>query len=99
MAPPLVLLQAVGREEEKDAVICSQADFSWGEEQERATLRGVTLTVRRGGLVAVVGGVGAGKSSLLSAVLGDLRMEGGSLNVSASVAYVPQQVGRPPKSL
>ena len=64
--------------------------------QERATLKGVTLRVKKGGLVAVVGGVGSGKSSLISALLGDLRREGGHLNVSASVAYVPQQVAWPP---
>ena len=52
--------------------------------------------MKQGGLVAVVGGVGSGKSSLISALLGDLRREGGHLNVSASVAYVPQQVAWPP---
>ena len=48
--------------------------------------------MRKGGLVAVVGSVGSGKSSLLSALLGDMRRDGGHLNVSGSVAYVPQQV-------
>jgi ATP-binding cassette subfamily C (CFTR/MRP) protein 1 len=41
--------------------------------------------------VAVVGTVGSGKSSLLSALLGEMiRMEG-EANVRGKVAYVPQQ--------
>ena len=60
--------------------------------QVRPSLEGLNLGVRKGGLVAVVGSVGSGKSSLLSALLGDMRRDAGHLNVSGSVAYVPQQV-------
>jgi ABC-type multidrug transport system fused ATPase/permease subunit len=42
------------------------------------TLRGVRLAIRRGELVAVVGAVGAGKSSLLAALLGELRPVAGT---------------------
>ena len=45
------------------------------------------MTVPRGKLVAIVGAVGAGKSSLVSAMLGEMdKLEGEvSLNVSTSV--------------
>lgn len=69
------------------------------------------MSVGRGQLVAIVGKVGAGKSSLLQAVLGpssccclpsytlirsevipgEMNKISGSVNVSGSVAYVPQQ--------
>ena len=55
------------------------------------SLSDVSCKVRKGSLVAVVGMVGSGKSSLLSAVLGDMRRCSGSVCVEGSVAYVPQQ--------
>ena len=47
--------------------------------------------MKKGSLVAVVGMVGSGKSSLLSAILGDMKLSSGNVRVEGSVAYVPQQ--------
>jgi ATP-binding cassette subfamily C (CFTR/MRP) protein 1 len=47
--------------------------------------------VSKGELIAVVGAVGTGKSSLLSAFLGEMELVGGRINTKGSVAYVPQQ--------
>uniref|UniRef100_A0A8C1UB62 Multidrug resistance-associated protein 1 n=1 Tax=Cyprinus carpio TaxID=7962 RepID=A0A8C1UB62_CYPCA len=44
-----------------------------------------------GALVAVVGHVGSGKSSLLSALLGEMQKQEGYVSIKGSVAYVPQQ--------
>ena len=44
-----------------------------------------------GALVAVVGSVGSGKSSLLSAALGEMTLLEGRANFRGKVAYVPQQ--------
>ena len=49
------------------------------------------VNLKPGSLTAVVGTVGTGKSSLLSACLGDMIKCSGSVNVRGSVAYVPQQ--------
>ncbi len=48
---------------------------------------------RAGSLVAVVGSVGSGKSSLLQALLGEMERASGEVAVAAgtAVAYVPQQ--------
>uniref|UniRef100_A0A8C2DR28 ABC-type glutathione-S-conjugate transporter n=1 Tax=Cyprinus carpio TaxID=7962 RepID=A0A8C2DR28_CYPCA len=51
----------------------------------------LTHSMQRGSLVAVVGHVGSGKSSLLSAMLGEMEKKSGHVTVSGSVAYVPQQ--------
>uniref|UniRef100_A0A8C0GTI2 Canalicular multispecific organic anion transporter 1 n=1 Tax=Chelonoidis abingdonii TaxID=106734 RepID=A0A8C0GTI2_CHEAB len=51
----------------------------------------VTLDIKPGHLVAVVGAVGSGKSSLVSAVLGEMENLKGHINIQGSVAYVPQQ--------
>ena len=48
------------------------------------------MKIRRGALVALVGTVGAGKTSLLSAVLGEMTKVDGRVSVNGTVAYVPQ---------
>jgi len=54
-------------------------------------VRDVTLRVPRGALVAVIGPVGAGKSSLLGGLLGEVKTAHGRLGVAGSVAYVTQE--------
>ncbi|OXB77004.1 UNVERIFIED_CONTAM: hypothetical protein H355_014826 [Colinus virginianus] len=54
-------------------------------------LRSINLLVPSGSLVAVVGHVGCGKSSLVSALLGEMEKLEGEVAVKGSVAYVPQQ--------
>uniref|UniRef100_A0A480F348 Cystic fibrosis transmembrane conductance regulator n=3 Tax=Sus scrofa TaxID=9823 RepID=A0A480F348_PIG len=68
-------------------------DFTafWEKASETPTLQGLSFTVRPGELLAVVGPVGAGKSSLLSAVLGELRPSQGLVTVRGRIAYVSQQ--------
>ena len=46
--------------------------------------------VRPGQVVAVVGRIGAGKSSLISAILGQMNKDHGSMQVGGSISYVPQ---------
>ena len=54
-------------------------------------LEDINFTIRRGELLAVIGTVGAGKSSLLSALTGDMGIEFGSVQWGASHAVCPQQ--------
>uniref|UniRef100_A0A8C0F0Q6 MRP3 protein n=1 Tax=Bubo bubo TaxID=30461 RepID=A0A8C0F0Q6_BUBBB len=51
----------------------------------------INLLVPSGALVAIVGPVGCGKSSLVSALLGEMEKLEGEVAVKGSVAYVPQQ--------
>uniref|UniRef100_A0A8D0FDG9 ABC-type glutathione-S-conjugate transporter n=1 Tax=Strix occidentalis caurina TaxID=311401 RepID=A0A8D0FDG9_STROC len=51
----------------------------------------INLMVPQGSLLAVVGQVGAGKSSLLSALLGELEKTDGCMTMKDTAAYVPQQ--------
>ncbi|XP_035694460.1 multidrug resistance-associated protein 1-like [Branchiostoma floridae] len=64
--------------------------FSWGKEED-PILKNINLTIPGGALVAVIGQVGSGKSSLLSALLGEMEKQGGRVAVLGSTAYVPQQ--------
>ncbi|XP_028844499.1 ATP-binding cassette sub-family C member 2 [Denticeps clupeoides] len=72
------------------AVSISEGSFSWGKDAD-PVLKNVSLEVKPGQLVAVVGAVGSGKSSLLSVLLGEMHNIKGHINVKGSVAYVPQQ--------
>ncbi|XP_055398768.1 ATP-binding cassette sub-family C member 4-like [Bubalus kerabau] len=74
-------------------VMVDVQDFTafWDEESEIPTLQGLSFTVRPGELLAVVGPVGAGKSSLLSAVLGELPPSQGKVSALGRIAYVSQQ--------
>uniref|UniRef100_A0A8D0L774 MRP3 protein n=1 Tax=Sphenodon punctatus TaxID=8508 RepID=A0A8D0L774_SPHPU len=72
------------------AVTVVNGTFSWARELEPA-LKDINWLVPGGSLVAVVGHVGCGKSSLLSALLGEMEKLHGDVAVKGSVAYVPQQ--------
>lgn len=55
-------------------------------------LRDIELRLPKGSLVAIVGPVGSGKSSLLQAILGEMRSDGGAtIQVAGRIGYCPQQ--------
>lgn len=54
-------------------------------------LREISLTVQRGTLLGICGSVGAGKSSLLSAITGDMIRVQGEMFVQGGLALVSQQ--------
>jgi ABC-type multidrug transport system ATPase subunit len=54
-------------------------------------LRGASLTVEPGQLVAVVGENGAGKSTLLKALAGTLPVDGGQIQLTGTLGYCPQE--------
>lgn len=53
-------------------------------------LQNMNFTIGRNELVAVIGGVGSGKSSLLAALAGDMRKTKGDVTIGASRAFCPQ---------
>ena len=58
---------------------------------ENPTLTNIKLNIQVGSLVAIVGGIGEGKISLISAMLGELPpMEDASVVIRGTVAYAPQ---------
>eukprot|EP00026_Physarum_polycephalum_P000551 Phypoly_transcript_00552.p1 GENE.Phypoly_transcript_00552~~Phypoly_transcript_00552.p1 ORF type:complete len:1441 (-),score=206.09 Phypoly_transcript_00552:79-4401(-) len=76
---------------EDEAIRIEKANFKWRADEERETLENISLSVKKGELVAVVGTVGSGKSSLLAALLGEINKTSGRVFVNGSIAYVPQQ--------
>jgi ABC-type multidrug transport system fused ATPase/permease subunit len=50
----------------------------------------INLQIHQGSLVALVGMVGSGKSSILGALLGEMNKVHGRVSISGNIAYVPQ---------
>ncbi|CAJ1373645.1 unnamed protein product [Effrenium voratum] len=75
------------------AIIARSADLKWPN--GTVLLSPASFTVPAPGqaqahLTVILGAVGAGKSGLLQAIIGDLSPVAGELSVSGSIAYVPQ---------
>ncbi|XP_044229320.1 canalicular multispecific organic anion transporter 1 [Thunnus albacares] len=72
------------------AVSICDGSFAWERDAE-PLLKNVSLDIKPGRLIAVVGAVGSGKSSLMSALLGEMHSTKGFINIQGSIAIVPQQ--------
>ncbi|RVX68489.1 hypothetical protein B0A52_07913 [Exophiala mesophila] len=75
----------------KDLAVIAQEDASSEHtEVEPFKLNDVDFTVGRNELIAVIGSVGSGKSSLLGALAGDMRKTGGKIKLASTRAFCPQ---------
>ncbi|KAF9098810.1 Multidrug resistance-associated protein 4 [Mortierella sp. AD031] len=71
-------------------IYIKDADFGWPESKEsNPTLKFISMKIKPGDLVAIVGDVGSGKSSTLAAIMGQIRLMAGSRAVRGTLAYVP----------
>ncbi|KAM6980550.1 ATP-binding cassette sub-family C member 12 [Aplochiton taeniatus] len=55
------------------------------------TLRNISFTLPKGGLLGICGNVGSGKSSLISSILEQMHLQHGSVVADGTFAYVSQQ--------
>ena len=75
---------------DRNSVQISKGNFSWTEKSDGIFLKDINIDIAKGSLTAIVGPVGAGKTSLLAAILGNMNKESGTVNVERDVAYVSQ---------
>ncbi|KFH67868.1 hypothetical protein MVEG_06599 [Podila verticillata NRRL 6337] len=83
------------------AVSIQKGTFTWEKpveitsltetNDENSPLLDIELNINDGSLTAIVGRIGQGKSSLLSALMGDMYKVDGVVRVFGDIAYVPQQ--------
>ncbi|KAJ3683780.1 hypothetical protein LUZ60_014007 [Juncus effusus] len=58
--------------------------------EQNIALNCIDMQFRKGILIAIIGEVGSGKSSLINSILGEMRIIQGNIISHGSVAYVPQ---------
>ncbi|KAF3656536.1 ABC transporter C family member 2 [Capsicum annuum] len=91
LAEERVLLPNPPLEPGLPAISIRDGFFLWDSKSEHPTLSNINLDIPVGELVAIVGGTGEGKSSLISAILGELPPLGNAnVTIRGSIAYVPQ---------
>ncbi|KAJ1905314.1 hypothetical protein LPJ81_001992, partial [Coemansia sp. IMI 209127] len=73
----------------KVAIELDQCAFSWGT--DKFAIAPTTLAVKAGELVMIVGRVGSGKSSFVTALCGEMPISGGSGKVHGRIGYVEQK--------
>ncbi|WVN85580.1 uncharacterized protein L203_100729 [Cryptococcus depauperatus CBS 7841] len=80
-----------GEPKRGDVVVSiKNGDFRWLEHSVGPVLQDINLDLKKGELLALIGRVGDGKSSLLGAVLGEMTRSDGSVMVRGNVAYFSQ---------
>ncbi|CAJ0605474.1 unnamed protein product [Cylicocyclus nassatus] len=88
---PNVVERDLRIENPKDVVHFEDFSATWDCDDGRSTtLQDVSFTAAKGTFICVVGKVGSGKSSLLSALLGEMGKLRGRIGMHGKVAYVPQ---------
>jgi ATP-binding cassette subfamily C (CFTR/MRP) protein 1 len=79
-----------GTKDSANAVEIENASLTW-EDEDNPTLKHINVNIPKGSLTAIVGTVGMGKSSILSALLGEMEKVEGKVCRHGSTAYVAQQ--------
>lgn len=89
MGPAISVREAAFLHHDEDLEPTASADEKLSVQKARLYID--ELTVNRGEFVVIVGGVGSGKSSVLRALLGDMRQVfAQDLRLGGAVAYCPQ---------
>ncbi|KAJ1950779.1 hypothetical protein EC988_004259, partial [Linderina pennispora] len=71
------------------AIEMSSCEFQWGE--GKFSLKPITLNIAAGELIVIMGSVGSGKSSLVSALCGSMQLTGGDGCIYGRIGYVGQK--------
>ncbi|KAL3857797.1 hypothetical protein ACJMK2_012432 [Sinanodonta woodiana] len=83
--------QGVIRVHDADYSICvDDGSFRWDKNSDYHFEK-IRMKIPKSKLVAIVGHVGSGKSSFISALLGDMEKMTGQVTINGTIAYVPQQ--------
>ncbi|UJR17739.1 hypothetical protein I4U23_004637 [Adineta vaga] len=70
-------------------IVMSKASFVWDTTQS-SQLVNIDLNVKDGSLIGIIGTIGSSKSSLLSAILGEMSLVEGTCKIDGRIAYVSQ---------
>ncbi|GAX83000.1 hypothetical protein CEUSTIGMA_g10427.t1 [Chlamydomonas eustigma] len=82
--------EAQSRKGTPGEVIIQDGHFVWDEEAMDSVLKDINFEAKPGSLTMIVGSVGSGKSSILSALIGHMSHKSGTMSMGGDVAYVAQ---------
>ncbi|KAG7200525.1 hypothetical protein KM043_001089 [Ampulex compressa] len=77
--------------DKNESIVMKEVTASWTGNKIANTLHDITISIKSGKLYAIVGTVGAGKSSFLNLILGELRATHGDVCVDGTVSYASQE--------
>ena len=90
----VVLVKKMDRNVEdtsSSTVVLEEVSGKWNSEETELSLDNVSLTSSPGKLVAIIGPVGSGKSSIIQAILGEFPSSRGNISVSGKISYSTQE--------
>ncbi|KAI4736070.1 ABC multidrug transporter-like protein [Aureobasidium sp. EXF-12298] len=83
--------KALKNAEKDDGLEASDSSTTLAEDSEHPfEIKGLNISIGRDELVAVIGSVGSGKTSILAALGGEMRRTSGEVTFGASRSYCPQ---------
>ncbi|XP_073844740.1 probable multidrug resistance-associated protein lethal(2)03659 [Musca autumnalis] len=72
-------------------IVLKNVTAKWNPEATENNLNNVSLEFKQKQLIAVIGPVGSGKSTLIQTILGELQPSSGSVTVNGTVSYASQE--------
>ncbi|XP_063224305.1 ATP-binding cassette sub-family C member 4-like [Bacillus rossius redtenbacheri] len=81
----------IGSSQDRPMITVMDATVKWTPESDEYALSGINLKVTRPQLLAVIGPVGSGKTSLLLTLLRELPLTRGSIFARGEVSYASQE--------
>ncbi|KAH8815635.1 P-loop containing nucleoside triphosphate hydrolase protein [Xylogone sp. PMI_703] len=91
LQPDAVIIKDPVEEIGEESVTIRDATFSWNRHESKNVLEDINFSASKGELSCIVGRVGAGKTSFLQSILGDLWKVNGEVIIHGTTAYVAQQ--------
>lgn len=76
---------------QEPGIVMEKVCAKWKGESSELTLSNVNLRVQPTTTVCVIGKVGAGKSSIIQSILGELPIESGKIEVNGKISYAAQE--------
>ncbi|XP_073824771.1 CF transmembrane conductance regulator [Musca autumnalis] len=78
-------------EGDKQAVTLKNVSANWDNLKPQKTLQDINLVIPKGQLCAIIGPVGAGKSSIIQLILGELPLTHGDVEIQGKLSYAAQE--------
>ena len=73
----------------KGSIKLSNVTFGWNDTDVIGSE--IEMDIKNGELVTIQGQVGAGKSSLLNLLLGEVKIHSGTMSINGSISYCSQE--------